>query len=76
MGAAVSPQPVVRANAETLVVTRPDVALTRDDWAVAEEAARSFCAGQGAEFALAAQRSDRTQILYEEGVWTFSAECL
>lgn len=50
--------------------------LTRDDWAEAEGAARAYCASQDLAFVLLPVSRSHTQIRFDEGVWSFVAECV
>ena len=61
--------------APAITVVSTQAALTRDDWVVAERAARAHCDRQGAQFALLPATNAYTQVQYDDGTWTFVARC-
>ncbi|NKX44343.1 hypothetical protein [Roseicyclus persicicus] len=66
----------VGAPLPAIEVRRTDgTALTREDWTVAEAAARDHCAARGAGYDRLPPARDYTQMRLEEGVFTFLARC-
>lgn len=60
-----------------IAVRRGDgAALTREDWLVAETAARDHCAAQGATYARLPVSRNHTEMRLEGGVFSFMARCL
>lgn len=65
------------ANLPMIAVRRGDgQALTREDWLMAETAARDHCAAQGAAYARLPPSRNHTEMRLEGGVFTFMARCL
>ncbi|MEJ6392260.1 hypothetical protein V8J82_03280 [Gymnodinialimonas sp. 2305UL16-5] len=64
------------ATAPVILVARPHDPLTREDWAISEQAARDYCAERGLAFDLQPASDRYTQVSYEDGEWSFVAACL
>lgn len=65
------------AGLPVIAVRRGDGApFLREDWALAEAAARDHCAASGAVYARLPPSRDHTEIRLEGGVFSFVARCL
>jgi hypothetical protein len=64
------------ASLPAIEVRRGDgSAFVRDDWVVAETAARDHCAAQGTSYARLPPARDHTQIRLDDGVYYFMSTC-
>jgi hypothetical protein len=60
-----------------ITVRRGDGApFSREDWVVAETAARDHCAGRGAVYSRLPPSRDYTEMRLEDGLFAFMARCV